>query len=119
MQVSKSAYYSWLSKQGMLVSEGTLLLYRRIKALFTQSRCSLGSREMCKKLGKEGFKVGRYRVRKVMAKLGLKVTQRVAYKVTTKRKHSDSVAPNLVNQQFNPLCEKVVEIKCGQVTSLI
>ena len=30
------------------------------------------------------------------------VTQRQAYKVTTKRKHSASVADNLLNQQFNP-----------------
>ena len=116
MQVSKSAYYSWLSKPGILVSEDTLLLYRRIKARFTQSRCSLGSREMCKKLGKEGFKVGRYRVRKVMAKLGLKVTQRVAYKVTTKCKHSDSVVPNLVNQQFDPSCGN--QVWAGDVTYL-
>ena len=36
-----------------------------------------------------------------MAKLGLKVTQCVAYKVTTKRKHSDAIADNLVNMNFN------------------
>ena len=35
-----------------------------------------------------------------MKKLRLIVTQRVAYKVTTKRKHSDKVAPNLLNQNF-------------------
>ena len=32
-----------------------------------------------------------------------RMTQRVAYKVTTKRKHSDAVADNLLNQNFNPL----------------
>ncbi len=37
-----------------------------------------------------------------MRKLKLIVKQRQAYKVTTKRKHSDSVADNLLNQQFNP-----------------
>ncbi len=39
----------------------------------------------------------------VMQRLGLKATQRVAYKVTTKRKDRDWVAVNLLNQQFNPL----------------
>lgn len=43
-----------------------------------------------------------HRVRMVMQKLGLKVTQRVAYKITTKSKHSDQVADNLLNKQFNP-----------------
>ena len=84
-----------------MISADTLHLYRRVKVLFEQSRCSLGNREMVKKLRAEGYKIGRYKTRKIMAKLGLKVTQRVAYKVTTKRKHSDSVADNLVNMDFN------------------
>jgi len=37
-----------------------------------------------------------------MRKLKLVVTQQQAYKVTTKRKHSDSGADKLLNQQFNP-----------------
>ncbi len=36
-----------------------------------------------------------------MAQLGLVVTQRIAYKVTSKRKHSEAVADNLLNQNFN------------------
>lgn len=43
-----------------------------------------------------------YGIQKLMAQIGLVVTQRVAYKVTTKRKHSDAVADNLLNQNFNP-----------------
>ena len=42
-------------------------------------------------------------MRTVMRKLKLKVKQRIAYKVTTKRKHSDQVADNLLNQNFNPI----------------
>jgi putative transposase len=37
-----------------------------------------------------------------MSKLSLQVKQRVAYKVTTKLKHNDKVADNVLNQQFNP-----------------
>ncbi len=48
-----------------------------------------------KKLSKEGCRV---KVRKLGARLGLKVTHRVAYKVTTKRMHGDEVAENLLNQ---------------------
>lgn len=36
-----------------------------------------------------------------MTQLNLVVTQCIAYKVTTKRKHSDAVADNLLNQNFN------------------
>ena len=66
---------------------------------------------MMKKLREEGIQIGRYKTRKLMAKLGLKVTQRIAYKVTTKRKYSDSVADNLLNQNFNP----VAPIRFGRV----
>ena len=76
-------------------------MYRRAKALFKASRNSLGSRELVKKLREEGIVIGRYRMRTVMRQLKLKVEQRIAYKVTTKRKHSDQVADNLLNQNFN------------------
>ena len=69
-----------------------------------------------KKLREEGFQVGRCKVRRLMNKLGLVVTQRLAYKVTTKRKHSDRVAPNLLNQNFNPLGKN--EAWAGDVTYL-
>ncbi|EXJ11260.1 Integrase core domain protein [Nitrincola nitratireducens] len=91
MGVSQSAYYDWLKRPGKLIAAEELTLRRRMKELFKRSRSSLGSREMMKKLREEGFEIGRYRVR-----------QRVAYKVTTKRNFSDSVADNLLNQNFNP-----------------
>ena len=103
MQVSTSSYYAWTKKPGHIISAETLVLYRRMKALFKASRNSLGSRELMKKLREEGFVIGRYKVRKLMKKMGLKVTQRIAYKVTTKRNYQDQVAGNLLNQNFNPM----------------
>ena len=91
-------------------------MYRRAKVIFEQSRSSLGYRELKKRLCKEGFKVSEYGVKKLMAKLGLIVTRRVAYKVTTKRKHSDAVADNLLNQNFNPIASN--QIWAGDVTYL-
>ena len=43
-----------------------------------------------------------------MVKLGLVVTQRVAYKVTTKREHSDAIAHILLNQNFNAVAPNQV-----------
>lgn len=113
--VSKSAYYDWLKRPALFKAED-LALNRRMKQLFEQSRQSLGNREMMKKLREEGIKIGRYRVRRLMKQLGLFVKQRVAYKVTTKRKHSDKVADNLLNQNFNPNAPD--EIWAGDVTYL-
>jgi len=116
MQVSTSAFYDWKQRPGELIDAETLSLYRRMKALFDASRNSLGSREMMKKLRKEGYKIGRYKVRRLMKKLGLIVTQREAYKVTTKRKDSDAVADNLLNQNFDPVAPN--EVWAGDVTYL-
>jgi putative transposase len=103
MEVSSSAYYVWLKRPGELIGAQTLRLYRRAKILFKASRNSLGSRELAKVLRKEGFEITRYRAIKLMERLKLVVTQRIAYKVTTKRKHSDAVADNLLNMNFNPV----------------
>lgn len=46
------------------------------------------------------FKVNEYGVKRLIAKLGLIVTQQVAYKVTTKRKHSDAVADDPLETEF-------------------
>ena len=84
--------------------------------MFKASRDSLGSRELAKKLREEGIEVGRYRMRTIMRKLKLKVKQRIAYKVTTRRKHSDQVADNLLNQNFNPVAPN--EVWAGDITYL-
>ena len=116
MRVSTSAYYAWKKRPGKLISADMLHLYRRIKALFKQSRDSLGSREMMKKLREEGIEIGRYKVRNLMRKMNLKVAQRIAYKVTTKRNYRDDVADNLLNQNFNPVAPN--QIWAGDITYL-
>lgn len=51
-----------------------------------------------------------------MIKLGLVVTQRVAYKATTKRNPKHGVAPNLVKMDFNPA--KANQVWAGDITYL-
>jgi len=116
MRVSTSAYYAWKKRPEQLISADILHLHRRMKELFKQSRDSLGSRKMMKKLRKEGIEIGRYKVRNLMKKLNLKVTQRITYKVTTKRKHGDKVADNLLNQNFNPVAPN--QVWAGDITYL-
>ena len=60
-------------------------ILKKVSALFVK---------VMKKLREKGFEIGRHRVHRLMKKLGLVVTQRVAYKATTVRKHSDAVADN-------------------------
>ena len=116
MKVSRSAYYAWLKRPAKVITVEQLNLYRKAKYFFKKSRNSLGYRELRKKLRNEGFSVSDYGVQKLMATRGLVVTQRVEYKVTTKRKHSDAVADNLLNQNFNPVAPN--QVWAGDVTYL-
>ena len=116
MRVGTSAYYAWKKRPARLISAEALHLYRRMKALFKQSRASLGRREMKKKLREAGFTIGCYKVRKLMKTLKLIVKQRIAYKVTTQRNHREAVADNRLNQNFNPVAAN--EVWAGDITDL-
>ena len=71
-----------------------------MKAIFRESKKSYGSRRIVVELQTKGFDIGRYRVRSLMKKLGLKVKSAKLYKVTTNSRHNYPVAPNLLNRQF-------------------
>lgn len=102
MQVSSSAYYNWRGRGGELIDSETWQLCHRMKALFNESRQSLGSRQLMKQLRKEGFEIGRYRVRKLMKKLDLVVKRKKRFVLTTDSKHALPVAENVLNRDFTP-----------------
>ena len=100
--VQRSCYYEWRDRPGKVIAPEALALRRRMKALFAASRGSLGSRMMMKNLRQEGFEIGRYKTRRLMKQLRLRVKQKRKYKVTTDSKHSFPVAENVLNREFSP-----------------
>ena len=108
MGVSTSAYYAWIKTGAEVIDSETWRLCQRMKALFQESRQSLGSRRLMKQLCKEGFSIGRYRVRKLMQKLGLKVKHKKRFVLTTNSNHKQPVAENLLNREFNPVAKNQV-----------
>ena len=100
--VKRSPYYDWKARGCKVIGPQELLLRRRMKALFAESRQSLGSRRMSKKLREEGIDVGRYRARRMMKTMCLVVKTKRKYKVTTDSKHRFPVAENVLNRAFYP-----------------
>lgn len=102
MRLSTSGFYAWKAKGAQLIDHQTWPLCSRMKALFAESRQSLGSRRMVQQLRKEGFDVGRYRVRRLMRKLDLVFKKKKRFVITTDSRHLQPVAANLLAREFNP-----------------
>ncbi|WP_440862589.1 IS3 family transposase [Symbiopectobacterium purcellii] len=101
MRVTASAWYAWRKKPAEPLQKDVEVRVR-LKALFAASRQGAGSRTLVKRLRGEGIIISRWRVRKLMQEEGLVCRQRRTYKVTTKPRPGAEVAPNLLNQNFNP-----------------
>lgn len=103
MGVSRSGFYDYLGRCACQEKTTPVPgpLEFRTQLIFKQSRGSYGSRRIAKKLKAEGHRVGRYKARHLMQKLGLKVKVSRRYKRTTDSRHAFPVAPNLLNRNFD------------------
>lgn len=103
MEVSRSGFYNYLYRLNTQkpADPRESALNTRIKDIFKESKASYGSRRTLKKLQSEGYLLGRYRVRSLMKKLGLRPRRPRRFKVTTNSKHSFPVARNLLDRKFN------------------
>lgn len=108
MCVSKSAYYEWSRKPAKLFDRVHFRLCQTMKRLFSESRQSLGSRQMMKKLIRAGFQIGRYKVRSLMKKLGLFAKAKRRFVMTTESRHHEPVAENLLDRNFSPSSKNCV-----------
>ena len=60
-----------------------------------------GSQLISDALKELGLNAGRYKVRRLMAQLGLEVCYPKKFKVTTGSDHHESISPNTLNRQFD------------------
>jgi transposase InsO family protein len=103
MRVSRSGFYDYLDRYNPDNDNRPeeARLRSRIKEIFDQSRASYGSRRIVKKLNKDGRKIGRYKVRRIMRQIGLKAKTPKRFKLTTDSRHSFTVANNVLDRNFD------------------
>lgn len=69
---------------------------------------------MYKELHAKGLRIGKERVRKLMASHGIRAKTKRKFVVTTDSKHNLAVAPDLVQRRFTPQAPN--QLLCGDIT---
>jgi len=102
MEVSRSGFYDYLHRSNKRSGDSPYeaALKSRIRIIFKQHRGKYGSRRITNQLKDEDHQIGRYKVRRLMRELGLKAKAPRRYKVTTDSRHGFSIAPNILNRNF-------------------
>ena len=101
MQVSTSAYYAWLkTPQDDNNKRQDQKLAEKVRQIFTDNKQSFGSRRLADRLQKQGVAIGRFKTRRIMRDLKLKVRYPKRFKVTTDSNHSQAISPNRLDRQF-------------------
>lgn len=99
LDVSRSGYYGARSREKAAPAVCTTSV--KLKAAFAASGCAYGSRRLHTALLGDGIAIGRYRVRSLMKRHGLRPVWRRKFVNTTNSKHLLPITPNILDRQFD------------------
>ena len=103
LNVSTSGYYAWASARPSARSIENAQLLKQIREVRRGHAKNYGSPRVYRSLRKQGSKVGRHRVARLMRKHGLFALQKRRWVKTTDSQHKLPVAHNLLARNFTAL----------------
>jgi len=98
--VSRSGYYSWMSREPSDRTRENRRLLGLITKIWRNSGKTYGSPRIHQQLLRDGENLSRQRVARLMQKEGIQSQIRPKWVATTDSKHQLPVAPNLLDQEF-------------------
>ena len=101
LEVSRSGYYSWLTRPESKRSIENKKLLEEIKMIHKESRQVYGSPRIHAKLVMQGWNCCQKRVARLMKDNNIRSRVVKKYKATTNSKHSNPVADNLLSREFS------------------
>jgi transposase InsO family protein len=116
-EVAPSSFYAWVAAQAAGPDEATLAeayLANRIHDIWTGSRRRYGVPRVTAQLWREGVRINRKRVARLMCLVGIQGTCGRRKVVTTRRDPTATPAPDLVQRQFEQLC--LDQLYVGDIT---
>jgi putative transposase len=99
--VSRSGYYAWRDRPASAREQADGELVVEIQAAHNAGRGHYGSPRVHRVLRKNGRRVGKKRVARLMRQEGIVARRRKKFRTTTDSKHADPIAPNILNRQFD------------------
>jgi putative transposase len=99
--IASSRYYEWERKQQSERAGQDDELLTSIRRIFAKFRGRYGAPRVHNQLAREGLRVSRKRVARLMREAGLQAKGRRKYKATTDSNHALPVAPNLLARDFH------------------
>ncbi len=112
--VSSSGYYGWLNGKTSTRSQKNAQLLIEIRRIHYEYRQAYGSIKVWKELRSRGLTCGKNRVARLRRVNGIETKRRRRFKLTTKSKRTQRIAPNLVDRCFKT--EAPDRVWCGDVT---
>lgn len=99
LEISRSGYYGYWQRERAAPTVCATSV--KLQAAFAASGRAYGSRRLHAVLLDDGIAIGRFRVRSLMKKHGLRPVWKRKFVNTTDSKHSLPVSPNILDRQFD------------------
>lgn len=100
MRVSRSGFYSWKTREKSLRQQERERIIPKVKEIHRQTKASYGARRLSAELEAQGESCGRSKAGTLMKLAGVAAKQKKKFKATTDSTHNLSVAPNLLERNF-------------------
>jgi transposase InsO family protein len=100
LEVTRSGYYAWLTREPSERTVRQEQLAVKVQAVHRASGATYGSPRVHQELQAQGETVNVKTVAKAMKVAGIRGQQKKRFKATTNSKHTEAIAPNLLERDF-------------------
>ncbi len=101
-RVSRSGYYAWLDNSLSVRANENQKLTGQILKVYADSKNTYGSPRIAKELNREGIKVSRPRVARLMQKAKIRSVIKRKFRATTDSEHKFAIVENKLERNFKP-----------------
>jgi transposase InsO family protein len=108
LQISRSGYYTWITRPTSQHARDEARLELEIKAAHKRTRQTFGPERLQRDIASHGIHIGICRIRRIRKKLSIQCKQIKKFKATTDSGHSLPVASNLLKQNFSAVAPNQV-----------